>query len=157
MKSVVVLAALVAACPHPGTAPSSDVDASCTAIAADVEALRPRFPALVEFRASSAMQRDCRIEYGFHTRHPTGRGGGWTAQVPAPDPDGVWLYIGLYDPHGPEANDQINTQPVLPDWWVGSRKVTLLIQEGADTRGLGDAIVDVLHRHGMTGATPRRD
>ena len=154
MKLVVTLATLVACARQDmGTrnpvAPSQ-ADSSCSAIAADLETLRPRFPALVEFRASTAMKRDCAIEYGWHTQRPSGRGGGWSAEVPSPDRDGVWLYVGLYDPHGPEANDQINAQPVLPDWRIGTRRVTLLIREGDATRGLGDAIVEVLRHHGMT-------
>lgn len=162
MKLVLVLATL-AACTHPDTvssppvAPAPSADESCAAIAAALESLRPRFPALVEFRASTAMKRDCVIEYRWHVGPPSGRGGGWTAAVPAPARDGAWFYVGLYDPHGPDANDQINTQPVLPDWRIGTRKVTFLIREGEDTRGLGDAVLEVLRQHGMTSDTSRHD
>lgn len=147
---VVALAALVAACAHPTGVPAHP-DESCGAIAADIEMLRARFPSLVEYRSGAAMRRDCVIEYGWHTHRPTGRGGGWTAEVPNPDHDGVWLYVGLYDPNGPDANDQINTQPMLPDWRIGARKVTFLLREGADTHGLGEAVLEVLRHHGMRG------
>ena len=147
MKAV-ALAVLLAACTHPSTPAPAQRDESCAAIAADIELLRARFPALVEYRTGAAMKRDCAIEYGWHTHPPTGRGG-WSAAVPNPDRDGVWLYIGLFDPTSPEASDQINTQPVLPDWHIGTRKVTFLILEGDAVRGLGDAIVDVLRHHGL--------
>ena len=149
MKSVVGLATLVAACTRPSPAAPAHSDESCRTIAADLELLRPEFPALVELRASTAMKRDCVIEYGWHVGAPAGHGG-WSAQVPRPERDGVWFYVGLYDPHGAEANDQINTQPALPTWWVGTRKVTFLISEGERARGIGDAILEVLRRHGMT-------
>jgi hypothetical protein len=154
MKAVFLAATLVAACTHPNTvntaSPQSPADESCAAIASDIELLRARFPQLVEYRTAAAMHRDCVIEYGWHIGRPTGRGGGWTAQVPDPERDGVWFYVGLYDPNGPEANDQINSQPIMPaDWRIGARKVTLLVVEGADTHGIGAAVIEVLRRHGM--------
>lgn len=146
-RSIVKLAILsvaVAACAGSTAAPRAPD--TCAAIAADIEGLRAQFPALVEYRGSTAQRRDCYISYGWHT-HP-GHGAGWAGGVPNPDPDGVWFYIGIYDPASPEAQDQINTQPVTPSWRLGSRKVTFLILEGQP--GLGAAILDVLSRHGMS-------
>jgi hypothetical protein len=143
---LVALATCVAACGGSTAAPvSPDAPETCAAIAADIEALRPRFPALVEYRASAAQRSDCYISYGWHTS--PGHGAGWAGGVPNPDPDGVWFYIGIYDPAGPEAQSQINTQPVTPDWRLGSRKVTFLVLEGES--GIGAAIHDVLSRHGL--------
>jgi hypothetical protein len=40
--------------------------------------------------------------------------------LPNPNPDGIWFHIGVWDPNDPaEANSQINTQPVMPPWWIG--------------------------------------
>ena len=145
---LVVLATCVAACGGPTAPPASpDAAASCEAIATDIEGLRPRFPALVEYRASTAERRDCYISYGWHTHR--GSGAGWAGSVPNPDRDGVWFYIGIYDPAGPDAESQINTQPMTPDRRLGSRKVMFLVLEGEAAPGVGAAILDVLSRHGM--------
>ncbi|MEO8554116.1 MAG: hypothetical protein ABI678_29275 [Kofleriaceae bacterium] len=144
-----VLVAWVAAC---GGAPparlSPDAPTACASIAEDLETLRPQFPALREYRGSTAERRDCYISYGWHTHRSQG-GAGWAAGVPNPDPDGVWFYIGIYDPAGAEARSQINSQPMTPDWRLGSRKVTFLVLEGEQASGLGAAILDVLSHHGM--------
>lgn len=144
-----ILAALVAcSSPAPTTPVAPTFPASCTAIAADLEALRPQFPALVEYRADTAQRRVCWIEYGWHT-HKAAQTGGWSAGVPSPDRDGVWFYIGIYDPNGPEASSQINTQPMTPNWWVGDRKVMYLMLVGDDVHGLGDQVMAVLTKHGL--------
>ena len=121
--------------------------ATCRAIAADIEQLSPRFPQLASYRAASAQPRPCWIMYERHTHSPQ-QTGGWSAGVPAPDPDGVWFYIGLWDPTAPMV-DQINTQPVTPNWWIGERRVTLLVKDGERTAPVGSALAAVLQRHGM--------
>lgn len=51
---LVVLATLVAACGGAPVPVAPDAPGVCATIAADIEGLRARFPALVEFRASTA-------------------------------------------------------------------------------------------------------
>jgi hypothetical protein len=120
--------------------------ATCKSIAGDIEKLTRQFPQLTSYRAVD--QHDCTIRYQHKTHKPTTRGG-WSAGVPQPDADGIWFYIGVYDPNGPEAQSQIHTQPVVPNWWIGSRKVMFLILEGDKTTPAAGAIMKVLERHGL--------
>lgn len=120
--------------------------ATCKAIAADIEKLARQYPQLINFRAVD--QRECTITYRFNTHRATTRGG-WSSGVPHPDPDGVWFYIGIYDPNGPEAHSQIHTQPIVSNWWLGSRKVMFLILEGEKTTRAAGALLKILERHGM--------
>jgi hypothetical protein len=151
------IAVLLVACsnaskPAEPTAPAAnDYPAICKAIAEDIEALRPAYPQLTEYRADLATEQDeCKIRYQWHTHAPT-RAGGWTAGVPHPDPDGIWFYLGIWDPTDPaEASAQINTQPVLPPWRLGTRKITFLHLEGEQTRPVAGAIVTILRARGMT-------
>ena len=69
--------------------------------------------------------------------------------MPSPDRDGVWFYIGIYDPAGPEASSQINTQPMTPNWWLGDRKVMYLMLVGDDVHGLAEQVMAVLTKHGL--------
>ena len=141
----------MAACsspPQPTPTTPVTFPATCAAIAADLETLRPQFPALVEYRADTAQQRPCWISYGWHTHRSTSTGG-WTAGVPNPDRDGVWFYIGIYDPKGPEASAQINTQPMTPNWWIGDRKVMYLVLAGDGVHGLEERVMAVLTKHGL--------
>jgi len=128
--------------------PVQDYAATCRAIADDIERIRGGYAQFVEFRASAARQSDCTMSYAFHTHKPTSRGG-WSSAVPQPDPDGIWFYLGVYDPNGPDAMSQINTQPMVPNWWIGDRRVMFLILEGERTKLAADAILAILHRHGM--------
>jgi hypothetical protein len=146
MKALILGAA---ACSAPAPTPITPTfPATCAAIAADLETLRPQFPALVEYRGDTAQKHACWIEYGWHTHRSTGTGG-WTSGVPNPDRDGVWFYIGIYDPNGPEASSQINTQPMTPNWWLGDRKVMVLFLAGDDVHGLGEQVMVVLTKHGL--------
>lgn len=124
-----------------------DYAAVCRAIATDIDALGEDYPQLRSFdpRAESG----CKILHDYRT-HPPERRGGWAATVPNPDPDGVWMYVGLWDPTDEsEATAQIHTQPATPTWWIGERRVTFLILEGAETRPCAGAVLRVLERHGM--------
>ncbi len=127
---------------------STSFTTTCAAIADDIETLTRQYPQLREYRAVDS--KPCSISYGYHT-HRADHAGGWSASVPNPDPDGVWFHIGVWDPKDPvESSSQINTQPVLPPWWIGDRRVTFLILEGTQTKPIGDALITVLRRHGMT-------
>jgi hypothetical protein len=120
----------------------------CRRIASDIEALRARHPKLAEFRADRNRQ-DCTIRYQHRCGPPTG-GGGWTGAVPSPQPDGVWFYVSLWDPNDPgAANLQIHTQPVLPDWRIGARRVTFLIRDGQRPPKVADDLMAILAKHGM--------
>ena len=62
----------------------------------------------------------------------------------------VWFHIGLWDENDQsESMSQLNTQPVMPRRTIGSRRVTYLILEGEKTTPVGEAIMDVLTRHGV--------
>jgi hypothetical protein len=125
-----------------------DWPAACRDIADAIERIRTQYPQLVEFRANTAQMRDCSIGYEFHTHAPTKRGG-WTSATPEPDPDGIWFYIGIYDPAGPDATLQIHTQPFVANWWIGERKVMFLVKEGAQTKRAGEQLLQILQRNGM--------
>ncbi len=126
--------------------PAPSFPATCEAIAHDIEQLGRAYPQLAAFRAAD--HRDCDFSYGFHTHAPTTRGG-WSSAVPHPDPDGIWFYVGIYDPNGPDANSQIHMQPVVPNWWIGPRKVMFLILEGDQAKPAAGAIMKILERHGL--------
>jgi hypothetical protein len=132
----------------PVTAPAPAApEELCRRIAADIEALRG-FPQLADFRAERDRQ-GCTIRYQYRCLPPTGRGG-WTSAVPNPDPDGVWFYVCLWDPNDPDAaNAQINTQPVIPTWHIGGRRVTFLILEGERVPTVTSELMRILTKHGM--------
>jgi hypothetical protein len=149
VRSVAALAVLLLACAQPRARDTPKPwPATCRAIADDIERIRSEYPQLVEFRAATALRGDCTMSYEHHTHRATTRGG-WSAGVPHPDPDGIWFYIGIYDPAGPEAMSQIHTQPVVPDWWIRDRKVMVLVLEGDQTKRAGQALLAILQRHGM--------
>lgn len=85
---------------------------ACAEIARDIAALKPRYPQLSAFDANGVIvgHGECWINYAYRTHRATHRGG-WMAQVPNPDPDGVWFHIAIWDPEGPGRMSQINTQP----------------------------------------------
>ena len=120
--------------------------ATCDSIAEDIEKISRVYPQLINFRAVD--QRDCAISYGHKTHKATTRGG-WSSGVPHPDPDGIWFYIGIYDPNGPAASLQLHTQPVVANWWLGSRKVMFLILEGKQTKRAAGELMKILERYGM--------
>ena len=126
--------------------PTPSFPSTCNAIADDIERITRQYPQLMGFRASD--QRDCTIRFE-HKTHRASRTGGWAAGVPHPDADGIWFYIGIYDPNGPAAELQIHTQPGTPNWWIGSRKVMFLILEGEKTTRAAAAIMTILERHGL--------
>jgi hypothetical protein len=124
-----------------------DYSAICQSIADEIAGIRASYPQLVEFEPTAS---DCTITYAHHT-HAATHAGGWTAGVPNPDPDGVWFYIGVWDPADPaEASSQINTQPMVPERWIGKRRVTYLILEGDRTTRVGDELLSILKHHEMT-------
>jgi hypothetical protein len=127
---------------------SADPQEVCRRIAADIEDLRGRFVQLQDFRAEGNLQ-ECTIRYEHRCRPPTGRGG-WTGAVPDPGPDGVWFYICLWDPNDADAaNAQIHTQPALPEWRLGERRVTFLIREGERAPKASGELMRILTKHGM--------
>ncbi len=130
---------------------TSDADA-IQAIAKDLEALRGQYPQLTDFsaRTSCDLQR-LTISYAYHTHAPAQRGG-WTAGVPSPADDGVWLHLDLHDP---ASTSQLHTQPVVPALHRGRMSVLLLLREGTRTTSLHDAILAILGRHGVeSGPVP---
>jgi len=143
------------AIPDPSATASVVKDAAspstlCANLANDLAALGGTYPQLAAFRAETAMASpDCRIGYVFHCHPPKPRGG-FLGAVPEPDPDGIWLYLGIWSESDPsEANAQIHTQPILPRWYLGGRRVTLHVFEGAKVTPARDAILGVLRRRGL--------
>ena len=142
--------------PAPGAAGAArdaagtDYAALCRAIAADIEALRDEFPQLADFDADKAIVKEsCTIGYTYKC-HPATHVGGWTAAAPNPDPDGLWFHLGIWDEQDPEeAGAQVNTQPAIPPWRIGARRVTFLILEGDETRSVAAEIFEILTRHGL--------
>ncbi|NVB85712.1 MAG: hypothetical protein HOV81_45530 [Kofleriaceae bacterium] len=59
----------------------------------------------------------------------------------------MWFYISLWDPQSAEASAQINTQPVMPSWWIGDRRVTFLVLEGDRNPPVRDKLFDILETH----------
>jgi hypothetical protein len=127
-----------------------DVSQACTAIARDISALRPKYPQLAAFDPESVIARDgeCLINYAYRTHRSTRRGG-WVAQVPNPDPDGVWFHVGIWDPRGLARNDQINMQAGYSVFTFGDDRITFLILEGEKARALRPALQRLLVKHGL--------
>lgn len=124
-----------------------DYPAICQSIADEIATIRGTYPQLAGFEATAT---DCTITYAHHTHRAT-HVGGWAAGVPNPDPDGVWFYMGVWDPADPvQAMAQINTQPLTPERWIGKRRVTYLILEGEQTTRVGDELLAILKHHEMT-------
>jgi len=138
--------AMKAAAPPAPSGPAAHAE-NCRAIARDLDVLTRQYPQLADYRAVD--WKACKIHYAYRTHRATTRGG-WSSGVPHPDDDGIWFYLGIWDPADPtEASAQIHTQPVTADWWIGERRVTFLILEGKGTTRASGAIVDVLRRHGL--------
>jgi hypothetical protein len=105
---------------------------------------------MVQFSVDEHVHPDrLTIDYNFHTHRSQQRGGGWTAQVPNPDDDGVWFYINFHDPN---STAQIDTQPSQDPTAAQcfeDKRLTFLILEGKDTKSVGGAISGILKRHGV--------
>jgi hypothetical protein len=151
MTRLACVLVLAAACHKaPATGPISYPN-TCRQIAEDIDRIAPRYAQLANFTVSRALVRPCTIDYQFHTHAPQ-TAGGWSSAVPAPDRDGIWFYIGVWDPNDPaEASSQINTQPVMPRWQIGERRVTFLVRDGDPSGRASEALHDILKRRGMTG------
>ncbi|MBI3552531.1 MAG: hypothetical protein HY077_08425 [Elusimicrobia bacterium] len=116
------------------------------AVARDIARLRGEFPQLKEFSSTRSVDPEhLTIGYAYHTHEPRRRGG-WTAQVPNPDDDGVWLYI---DFHEPDSQAQIHTQPMTPDFCLAGKRVSFLILEGSKTKSLQGRIWSILKGRGV--------
>jgi hypothetical protein len=132
------------------TIPLHDVTPSCAAIAREIAGLAPRYPQLRDFDANgvSSSPGECTISYAYRTHRSTVRGG-WVAQVPNPDPDGIWFHIGIWDPRGPARRSQINTQPGGAVHAFGDDHITFLTLEGRSARPLRPALWKILEKHGL--------
>ncbi len=116
------------------------------AIARDIEDQKGEFPQLAEFSASANCDpKRLVIRYGYRT-HESRSQGGWTAGVPSPEEDGVWLYI---DFHEPGSMAQIHTQPVVLDRRYRDKRVMFLILEGTRTKRLEETLKGILSKHGV--------
>lgn len=146
----VVLRSLEPPAAVPGPVQLHEVTPACTAIAHDVAALKPRYPQLAEFDAASVITQpgECIVSYA-HRTHPSTQRGGWVAQVPNPDPDGIWFHIGIWDPRGPARAAQINMQPGFSVFTFGEDRVTFLTLEGSRVKSLLPDLRRLLLRHGM--------
>ena len=129
------------------TASEYDYASIIKAIASDIASLRTDFAQLREFSAMQNVLFDrLAVDYAYRTHRYRGSGGGWRAQAPNPDDDGVWLYI---DFHNADSRAQIHTQPVTPALCLGDKRVSFLLLEGDRTKPLGERVVAILHAHGV--------
>jgi hypothetical protein len=124
----------------------------CEKIAKDIELLKLKeeYPQLKNFSLKHNLNKEaCKINYEYKC-HLSNKYGGWTSQVPNPDTDGIWFYISLWDESDPiESYSQINTQPIIPKWYIRSRRVTYLILEGEKTKSIDKEILKILKKHGL--------
>lgn len=125
---------------------------ACATIARDLIALRRRYRALASMRAV-VEDGECTFSLAYHVGAPAG-GAGYAGGIPVPQDDGVWFHLELYDPTGPNAMSQVNSQPVLPPWWIGARRVTWLARSGAratvvDGKTLEQAVWEVVRSAGL--------
>ena len=122
-----------------------------TAVARDIESLKPRYPQLQNFSLEKHVDpKNLWIDYAFHTRQAQHKGG-WTSGVPNPEPDGIWFYIDLHDSN---STAQIHTQPIIPDYGrIDGKIVWFLILEGAATKSIAQDIALIFKRHGAAGYT----
>jgi hypothetical protein len=120
-------------------------------IARSIESLKSDYPQLAEFsRSEHSDVEGLRITYAYRTESPP-RTGGWTSGVPSPVEGGVWFLIDFYDA---DSKAELHTQPVVPRYRFGEKRVMLLLREGAGTKPLHGALVGVLLEHGVQ---PDRD
>ena len=147
-RALGALALLVALSSVPARAASEyDYAATIKAIARDIAGLSTDFPQLREFSATQNVLFDrLAVDYAYRTHRYRGSGGGWRAQAPDPDDDGVWLYI---DFHDADSRAHIHTQPMTPALWLGDKRVTFLLLEGDRTKPLGEPVGAILHTHGV--------
>ncbi len=140
--------------PPPELMPEAPLDARtvgvCNDIARDIAGLKSRFSALAAFDpdAVGVREGECSIDYRYRTHSSTVRGG-WRAQVPEPDADGVWFHLGIWDPAGPAQRDPVNTQPGLSVYSLGDENMTVLILDGAPQGRLAAELMALLKRHGL--------
>jgi len=117
-------------------------------IAKDISGISSKYPQLKGFSASESINAEnLSITYSHHT-HKAEHIGGWTAQVPNPDPDGIWFYIDLHDP---KSTRQIHTQPAkFRSWYIANKELSFLILEGKDTESIEVAIWEILKINGIS-------
>ncbi len=122
----------------------------CENIAKDIELLKNEFPQLNDFYTSKNLNKStCTISYSYKC-HYVNHKIGWTSGVPNPDPDGIWFYICLWDENDSSQNlSQINTQPVMPVWYIKNHRVTYLMLEGENTKSVFDRIMEILKKYGL--------
>ena len=134
----------------PKTPEDAAAEVACAEIARDISALKPSYAQLFAFDEKNiiAGRGECSIDYAYRT-HPSTHRGGWVAQVPNPDPDGVWFHIAIWDPEGPARLAQINTQPGFSVFARGDRNMTVLILDGASDGALDSELRRLLRRHGL--------
>lgn len=118
--------------------------ALCKTIAHDIQGLKARFPALVNF--DEANVDACQISYSYHLSEKPLSGAGWGAGVPAPQADGLWIHLSIWDEHA-EHNSQLDTQAMTPRLMLEGRRVTFLMSEGKHTN-LSAEIHAILRKHG---------
>ena len=107
---------------------------ACAEIASDIATLKARYAQLSAFDEQNIGSRpgECSLDYAYHT-HPSTRRGGWAAQVPNPDPDGVWFHIAIWDPEGPARSEQLNTQAGFSVFALGDKRITVLTLGGTSS------------------------
>jgi len=153
LKHLVALGALVVLGGAAATTVSEETEytSALRGIARSIESLKSEHPQLAEFSESEHCDVEgLRITYAYRTESPPPTGG-WTSGVPSPVEGGVWFLI---DFHDADSKAELHTQPVVPRYRIGEKRVMLLLREGAGTKPLHGALVRVLLEHGVR---PDRD
>ena len=124
----------------------NDYQEAIKKIAAEIELLKNQYPQLRDFHTDiHADLKGLIISYAYKT-HKSKHRAGWVSGVPNPDKQGIWFYIDL---HSPDSKSQIHTQPMMPDWCIGEKRVSFLILEGQKTKPISEKIYQILQKHGV--------
>jgi hypothetical protein len=129
----------------------TDYQETCREIAQDIERLGAKVPKLAGFSAANNLGDDCDIDYSHGTRPPP-REAGWRGGARTAGPDGIVLYLHLWDHDAPTR--QLDTQRVQRSLRIGRRRVSLLVDESDNLPGAYEAIADILRAHGMVEGKP---
>jgi len=128
---------------------TEDGEAICAQISKDIEALKPDFPQLKDFKASQA-SNNSEINYSYHLDKPDSSIPGWRGGVPQPAPDGIWIRIVFWDENDSvAAMSQLNSQIGDPPRRIGPYRVTFVVMDGSDNKPLYGPIYEILQKHGL--------
>ena len=130
----------------PPPEPDAALAEAIRSIGRDIAGLKPAYPQLAEFDAERNVHAASLLISYNHKTHRATVPGGWRAQVPNPDPDGVWFHI---DFHPADSRSQLHTQPFTGRFVFRDQNVSYLMLEGTRTKSLHTAIWNILRQNGV--------